>query len=133
MDQLDHESLVARTPETAPYWLAASDHKLVLPLCESCDRYHWFPRAFCPHCHGVKLRWVESPGRGRIHSFSTMHRARPVEVVALVSLSEGVTIFSRIRTDQPEALKIDMEVEAIFETVEGVKNALVFGPVGRKV
>ena len=35
---------------TGPYWEAARTERLVMPRCDDCGRYHFYPRTLCPQC-----------------------------------------------------------------------------------
>ena len=54
------------TPETGTYWEKAAEGELWLPRCDSCGRAVFYPRSFCPHCHGevttANTRSVPGPG-----------------------------------------------------------------------
>jgi len=71
---------------------------------------------------------MPSSGRGVVYSFTVVHRAPDPSfkddvpyVIAIVELDEGVRLMSNMVSCSPEAVHIDMPVEALFETVsEGV-------------
>ncbi len=126
MSKTEHSALIARTPETLPFWKAAAENRLVLPFCEDCGRHHWYPRAICPHCHGQNLRWKQSAGHGTIHSIAVMHRASPPEATAIVQLDEGICIYTQIRLGEDETAAIGDRVLASFEPVSSASSALVF-------
>ncbi len=92
-----------RTKLTAPFWDAAGDGRLVLQHCDACGCAIFYPRSICPHCWSNRLRWQDAIGRGRLKSFSIVHRpGHPAwDVVApyaigLVELAEGPTMLSHI-------------------------------------
>ena len=70
------------TPETAPFWEAAAEGKLLVKTCTACGRAHHYPRPICPFCGSDRTEWTESPGRGVIYSFSVMRRATTPYVIA---------------------------------------------------
>ena len=53
-------------PESAPYWSALKDKRLILKHCRDCGRHHFYPRALCPHCHSDALEWSDARGTGSI-------------------------------------------------------------------
>lgn len=128
MEKDDHQALVSRTPETAPFWAAAEEGRLVLPRCDDCGRYHWFPRAQCPHCRKAAISWVVARGSGTVHSFTHMRKAAEPHVAAIVTLDEGVSMLTRIVDASPDDVRIGQKVRARFADVGGVKNACVFAP-----
>src|SRR3981081_3031404 len=82
--------------DTKPFWEAAREGRLVLPRCLAWRRFHFYPRAICPHCMGERVEGVTASGRGSIYSFTVVHRPPPgfedeaPYMVALVDLEEGV-------------------------------------------
>ena len=117
---------VTRTPpineETAPFWEATREDRLLLKRCRSCELFHWYPRTKCPECHADDTEWVESAGRGTIYSHSTMRRAQAPYTLAYVTLDEGVTILTNLVDCVPDALRIGQRVRVVFrETEDGVK------------
>src|SRR5207302_7168705 len=84
---------------TRPYWEAAGEGRLLLQRCADCGAHQFYPRPFCLACGGRRLEWVESSGRGRLYSFSVVHRtadpafAQDVPYVfGVVELEEGPRI-----------------------------------------
>lgn len=88
--------------ETAPWWDATRERRLVLQHCRRCDRVQHYPRPVCLACGGDDLDFVPASGRGVVHSYSVVHRSPdpenypPPYTVALVRLEEGPMIFTRL-------------------------------------
>ena len=51
-------------PETARFWEAAAEGKLLIKSCKACGQNHWYPRALCPFCFGANTRFVPASGGG---------------------------------------------------------------------
>ena len=124
---IDHDS--------APYWQAAHEGRLDIPLCGDCGKHHFYPRAICPYCHSDNLRFNTVSGRGRVHTFTTARRpAGPAfaddvpYVVALIELEEGPRMLSDLRDCPPEDAAIEMPVEVFFEDVPGSLSIPHFRP-----
>jgi uncharacterized OB-fold protein len=90
-------------PDSADYWAALQDQRLILKSCRACGLSHFYPRALCPHCHSDDLGWIEAGGEGEIYSYTICHRpagpafaAEVPYVVALVTLAEGPRMMTRI-------------------------------------
>jgi uncharacterized OB-fold protein len=66
------------------FWEHVAAGKLVLPRCESCGAFVWYPREKCPHCHAVDLAWTEVAGPARIFAFAQVRRAlhAPLKAIA---------------------------------------------------
>ncbi|WP_425567993.1 Zn-ribbon domain-containing OB-fold protein, partial [Postechiella marina] len=39
--------------DSAPFWEAAAEGRLVGQRCGSCDSWRWPPREHCPECHAA--------------------------------------------------------------------------------
>jgi uncharacterized OB-fold protein len=74
---------------------------LLLQRCPACGLVPNFPRIACPGCLH-ELEWFESAGRGRVESFTVIHRTHaayqpfvPI-VMALIALAEGAETIATI-------------------------------------
>jgi uncharacterized OB-fold protein len=121
---------------TAPYWSAANEGRLVLPRCTDCSRWHFYPRALCPHCSSDKLEWQSASGRGEVYSYTVVHRAPSPAfaaevpyVVAIVELEEGPHLMTSVTGCAPDAVSIGMPVRAAFRRVAEDTQLPVFEPV----
>ena len=97
-----------------------------LQRCAACARFVFYPRPFCPGCHGAELVWTPVSGRGVVHAFTIPHRhphpafgARVPYVVALVELEEGVRILTTLVDVEPTpaAVRIGLPVEIVYDDV----------------
>ncbi|MBL8835604.1 MAG: Zn-ribbon domain-containing OB-fold protein [Alphaproteobacteria bacterium] len=125
------------TPETRPYWDGAKAGRLMLPWCKACARPHFYPRSICPHCGAADLEWRQASGRGTVYSYVINHKpARGFEdkvpyVIAVIALAEGPRMLTNLVTDTPtpEAIRIDMPVEVVFDAVTPEITLPKFRPV----
>lgn len=108
--------------DSAAYWEAARQEKLVIRKCRACGEMHFMPRAVCPMCWSNDLQWVEASGRGKVHSFTIIRRAplpvfaaRVPYVVALIDLAEGPRMMANVVGENALATKIGDEVQVTFE------------------
>ncbi|MGA2519906.1 MAG: Zn-ribbon domain-containing OB-fold protein [Acidimicrobiales bacterium] len=118
--------------DSAPYWQAAHDGRLVVQHCLACGAHQLYPRDRCLVCRG-ELEWVDASGRGTVHSFTVIRQnyARPFRdwipyVVALVDLEEGPRLMTNIVGCAPEDVRIGMPVRATFEVVSDVAGIALF-------
>lgn len=109
------DPFVAAFPETRPFWEAAAEGRLLLPVCEDCAQVHWYPRAVCPMCGGTRLRWTPSRGHGAVYAFSPARRADPQYVLAYVTLEEGPTLMSNLVGAPHDAWSIGQPVRVRFQ------------------
>jgi len=111
-------------PESAPYWAALKERRLILKRCRDCGRHHFYPRALCPHCHSDALEWAEARGTGSVYSYTVARRpagpafmADAPYVVAVVDLDEGARMMTNIVTDDVESVRIGQRVAVHFDAV----------------
>ena len=81
--------------EIQPFWEGIAKGQLRLPACQACGRLRWPPRASCPSCHSLETGWTTVSGRGRIFTWTVIHRTKLKEyqnatpyAVAVVELAE---------------------------------------------
>jgi uncharacterized protein len=111
-------------PESAPYWSALKERRLVLKRCRDCGRHHFYPRALCPHCHSDALVWSDARGTGTIYSYTVARRpAGPAfkpdvpYVIAVVDLDEGARMMTNVVTDDVDSIRIGQRVCVAFDAV----------------
>lgn len=112
------------TDITAPYWQAAKKERLTIQHCKQCQRWQFYPRAFCAHCASEDLVWQETSGLGRIYTFTINRRAPNVFMksrlpyaVAIIALDEGPRMMANIVNSDLEAIFIGARVQVCFEHV----------------
>ena len=120
---------------TEPYWQAAHQRELKLPRCESCTKFHFYPRSACPHCGSTALAWQAVSGKGEVYSYTVVHRApsqgfaeQVPYVVAVVALAEGPHLMTRLVQVQAEAAHIGLRVQVEFEKQDDETTLPVFRP-----
>lgn len=123
----------AVTDLTRPWWEACREGRLLLPRCNDCGRHHFRPEVACTHCMSLDWQWVEASGRGTLYSYSEIHRApvpgfRTPAVLAIVELEEGVTMFSNVVQCAPDALRIGMSLQVVFEPLDDEVTLPKFRP-----
>lgn len=110
------------TPESAPYWQGAREGVLLLQRCLDCRVLRFYPRRTCPACWSARAEWERVSGRGRVHSFTIIHRppapafaGRVPYVVALVDLEEGPRLMANVVGAAALEVAIDDPVVVTFE------------------
>jgi len=116
----------AITEETAPFWEAASEGRLVAERCTACGAESLPPYGICRRCRHRDMEFVEIAGPGRIYSYTINHQRwlPDMEVpfpVVLVEFADhpGVRVVGRLRGCEPDDVAIDMEVDVGFEEGPG--------------
>jgi len=127
--------------EAEPFWTAAADGRLVVPVCDACGHHIWYPRSWCPVCGSEAVTWTEVSGRGTVYARTVIRKAMGPwadavpYVAAYVELEEGPRILTNVVTDDPASVEIGTAVEALFVPVEQADGAprqaiLRFRPTG---
>lgn len=113
------------TPINREYYEACNRGELRIQRCGTagCGRYVFYPRVACPHCGQAALSWETVSGKGRIVSFTKVHRPQhesffaeaPYYFIA-VKLDEGPLMFSRLaaKDEVVETGLIGQPVRAVF-------------------
>jgi len=108
--------------DSRPYWDAAREGRLLIRKCKACGELHFMPRYLCPNCWSDQLEWVESAGKGNVHSFTVIRRAplpefaaRVPYVVALIELDEGPRMMANVLGDNALEVRIGTRVGVTFE------------------
>jgi hypothetical protein len=111
------------SPETARYWDAAAQERLVIKRCESCHGAHHYPRALCPFCGSDRTAWIDASGLGVVYSVSVTRRGTPTPyAIAYVTLAEGVTMMTNVVDCDLDSIRIgDPVVVTFVPTRDGTK------------
>ena len=124
-------------PESDFYWEKCKEGELWLRHCRACDSAYFYPRDICPECFSKDTDWVQSSGKGIVHTFAIVHRGptppfrdRAPYVPAIVELEEGTrmpTNLVEVEAD-PSVIKVGMAVEVVFEEISDTISLPKFRP-----
>jgi uncharacterized OB-fold protein len=107
------------SPSTEPFWVAAAEHRLVLPKCTACGTFRFPPAPFCWRCRAQDVEWIEQDGRGAVYSFTVIRHAVIPQVAealpyiaAVVELprTDGCRVIGNIVDCDPGDVAIDAAV-----------------------
>lgn len=112
------------TPDAKPFWDALREHKLLLPFCADCGKPHLPPGPVCPFCFGERLEWRAASGRGRLSTWTVVHKEWfaafaadiPYNVVQ-VELDEGPRLTANVVGVPNERLAVGLPVTIDFDEV----------------
>ena len=121
--------------ESRGYWEALARHELYFQRCRDCGTKRFYPRALCPACLSSATEWVRATGRGTVYSFTVTYqnqapgfREELPYVLAIVELDEGVRMMTNVVGCAPDAVRIGMAVEVVFEDVTAEITLAKFRP-----
>ncbi len=110
------------TPETQHFWDGTQAGELRLQRCGDCGTAYFPPRPFCPTCSSRNVSVFAASGKATLYSYVISHipapGLEPPYSVAVVTLEEGPRMMTNVIgcEQTPEALTLDMPLEAVFET-----------------
>ena len=121
--------------ESRGWWEALARHELYFQRCRDCGTKRFYPRALCPRCLSSATEWVRASGRATVYSFTVTYqnqapgfREELPYVLAIVELDEGVRIMTNVVGCAPDAVRIGMPVQVVFEDVTAEITLAKFRP-----
>jgi uncharacterized protein len=144
--------------ESAPFWEATREGRLLVQWCTRCDRGIFFPRAFCPFCGAAgdasgsggasdadrtdgPLEWREASGRATVYAAVVEYRPEAAGAsfaegapfcIALVDLEEGVRMMTNIVGCPPADVHSGMAVVVSWEPLSDGRQLALFRPAGKE-
>jgi uncharacterized OB-fold protein len=115
--------------ETAAFWQAAEEGKLMIGKCNACAKVHYYPRTICPFCFSDKAELQQASGNGTIYTYSVMRRAPIPYAIAYVTLSEGPTMMTNIVDCDLDNIRIGQPVRLVLKPSDGGPPVPMFTPV----
>lgn len=109
--------------DSAEYWAALRDHRILLQRCSSCNEIRSPRMPGCPRCGSSSFQDVQVRGTGAIYSWVVIHRPlgglteeQLPRTIVTVELDEGCRVLGRLIRDADEqpGVGIDLPVEAVF-------------------
>ena len=125
------------TPDntTRPFWDAAREGRFLVKRCRACERAHYYPRPFCPHCWSDDVDWEEASGRASLYTWSVVHQNdlppwpdRVPYVAAVVELEEGPRAMTNIVDCDFESLRVGQPLRVSFRATSDDVTLPVFRP-----
>jgi uncharacterized protein len=107
------------TLDTAFYFEAARERRLLIQRCTGCGRLRHPPTPACAHCGALGWDTVQSQGRGTLFSYTVIDAPvvppfKPGHVVGLVELQEGVRVVAELVEVGRDEVAIGMPLEVAF-------------------
>ena len=105
---------------------ALAEGRFMLQQCRQCGACRFPPALVCRDCGSPDLVWKEASGHGAVYSATTVREREGNYNVALIDLAEGARMMSRVEGIAPDAVHIEMKVEA--RIVHDPEPMVVFVP-----
>jgi uncharacterized protein len=121
------------TDDSAMFWDAAAEGRLVAQACTDCGRLRHPPRPMCPQCGSLRSTARDLVGTGTLYSYGILHHPQhpafdyPV-VAALVDLDEGVRVVSNLVDVALDDVRIGMPLRVAFVDTADDARIPVFRP-----
>ena len=119
------------------FWAHCAEERLYFQRCSSCSRWRHLPRPICAGCGSSDWEWQESSRRGKVLTWTVTHAplhpafaAQIPYAVLVVEMEEGVRLVAGLMNYAAETIKIDMQVEVVFERVAEEMALPVFQVAG---
>jgi uncharacterized OB-fold protein len=110
--------------DSAALWRGLREGVLLLQHCADCGHVQYYQQAMCRNCGSEHLTHRPASGRGKVHSFSVVHRAPGPAfkadvpyAVLLIDLAEGPRMISTYTGGKPEEVSFDMDVVLVCEKI----------------
>lgn len=123
------------TELTRPFWDAAKQHDLQVQRCRPGNHLFMYPREYCPVCLSDDLEWVSVSGKGRVYTYTVVHRAADPRfqsqipyIYAVIQLDEGPRLISNVVDCDIDDVTIDMPVAVHFDDVTDETTLVKFRP-----
>ena len=110
------------TRDSQTYWTGLMEGRLLIQQCGRCGKLRHYPRPLCDACYSFEVNWVETSGKGTVHSWTVTHhpfnlgfkRELPYALVT-VDLAEGGRMQALLRDLPHERIAIGMPVALRLE------------------
>ncbi|UCE36126.1 MAG: Zn-ribbon domain-containing OB-fold protein [Thermoplasmata archaeon] len=105
------------------------DGKLMGTRCKKCGEFYFPPRADCIKCFSDEFEWVETTGKGRLHTYTIIYAAPTgfddiaPYIIGVLDLDDGGRLLGWVDVPE-EQIEIEMRLKAvpkIFEEIPDIK------------
>jgi len=96
--------------------------------CRSCGDTFFVRRARCENCQSEDLEHIELSRKGKLYSYSIMYYPAPPPYkppepfipygLGWIELPEGLMVVSHLTENDPDKLRVGMEMELVLEKLE---------------
>jgi uncharacterized OB-fold protein len=116
------------TEAKARFWEFVQERAMQLPYCNGCERFFYYPRAFCPHCWSADVAFRPAAGDGTIWSYTVVRfahgepsawHAKLPYAIGLIDLVEGVRMMANIVDCDVDTIRSGMPVTLTYVESDG--------------
>jgi uncharacterized OB-fold protein len=106
---------------TAPFWEAAAQKKLVMQKCPRTGKFQFYPRPGSVFTGRRDTEWTEVSGNGKLYSWTVTtsawpgHEDRVPYICAYVELPEGVRVLCNLFNVEAKDLRMGMPIKLYWE------------------
>jgi uncharacterized OB-fold protein len=118
------------------FWENCQNNILVLPKCQDCGDYFFYPRSICPNCMSDQIEWKEVSGNGKVYSYTIARRpagkafaAYTPYIVAIIQLDEGPRMMANIINVELSEISCEMRVQVVYQEINDSFKLPMFEPV----
>ncbi|MCE8547939.1 OB-fold domain-containing protein [Ruegeria pomeroyi] len=116
------------TEDTAYFWQAANEGRLLLKHCLGSGQAFYPPREISPFTGLAKTEWRDACGRGTVYSFSVTQRHGSEHCIAYVQLVEGPIVLSALTDCDFDKVQIGQPVRVVFVATANGQLVPMFTP-----
>ncbi len=102
--------------DTAAYFGALADGRLMATHCGDCSHWTWPPRPVCSRCHGENLSLDTVRGTGAIYSWIVVHRSTTPDMMEYVPYTLAL-----VRLDEQDDIYIPGRLLSDVEAFRGMR------------
>jgi uncharacterized OB-fold protein len=112
---------------TREFWRAAQRRELMIPRCDDCGAFVWYPAPQCRRCESAALAWTAVSGEATLFSWAVVKRAlfeafaaKAPYLTGLVALREApeVRLVTTLVDCTADELRVDMPMRVVFRPLE---------------
>lgn len=123
------------TALSTPFWEGARHNEIRVQKCKACGHAQHPPRPLCGECWSGDLEWISCGGKGRVFSYTVCRwptiasfKGAAPYIIAIVELPEGVRLTTNIVDCPLDRIRIDLDVQAVFEKATDDVTLIKFRP-----
>jgi uncharacterized OB-fold protein len=117
------------------FWAGAARHELLIPRCDTCAAYCWYPRPTCRQCKGESFTWTPMSGRATLFSWTVVRHAFLKQFADEVPYATGLAALDEDPSVRLATRLVDCDLSALtFEQpLEVAYRDLAFPGIERTV